>query len=39
VSKKFAKTLGLKREFDVTSSAHPVTLTTIRHYYHNCEAR
>jgi len=23
VSKKFAKTLDLKREFDVTNSAHP----------------
>jgi len=37
VSKKFAKTL--KREFDVTNSAHPVTMTTIRHCYHNCVAR
>ena len=32
VSKKFAKTLDIKREFDVTNSAHPVTMTTIRHW-------
>jgi len=39
VSKKSVKTLDLKREFDVTNSAHPVTMTTMRHYYHNCVAR
>jgi len=32
VSKNFAKTLDLKREFDVTNNSHPVTITTIRHW-------
>jgi len=35
VSKNFAKTLDWKRDLtsqcDVTHSAHPVTMTTIRH--------
>jgi len=29
-AKNFAKTLDLKREYDVTNSAHPATMTTIR---------